>query len=144
VDYYTNAEEQLESAKILAGSEKYRIAVTLLSLSCELFLKSLVERKDPLNPLLNSHDIVNLGAFIKNDVDFKKLAPQLAFMRKYLNDSRYPYDAKVYTEGFYLNCLERVLEVKSEIDAAFEKIPMLESLQEKFGKNNVRDKKPKI
>jgi uncharacterized protein (UPF0332 family) len=33
VDYYINAEEQLESAKILANSEKYRIAVTLLCLS---------------------------------------------------------------------------------------------------------------
>ena len=81
MDYYTNAEEQLESAKILAGSEKYRIAVTLLCLSCELFLKSFVERKDPANHLLNSHDIVNLGALIKNDVDFKKIGPQLAFMK---------------------------------------------------------------
>ena len=58
MDYYINAEEQLEGAKILANSEKYRIAVTLLCLSCELFLKSFVERKDPMNPYLNSHDIV--------------------------------------------------------------------------------------
>ena len=141
MDYYTNAEEQLEGAKILADSGKYRLAVTLLCLSCELFLKSLVERKDPSNPLLNSHDIVNLGALIKNDVDFKTLAPQLAFMRKYLNDSRYPYDAKAYTDVFYQNCLERSLQVKSEIDVAFAKIPMLKSLQDRFGKDYVKELK---
>ena len=61
MDFYINASEQLEGAQILADSQKYRIAVTLLCLSCELFLKSLAERKDPMNPLLNSHDIVNLG-----------------------------------------------------------------------------------
>ena len=139
MDYYTNAKEQLECAKILADSGKYRLAVTLLCLSCELFLKSLVERKDPANPLLNRHDIVNLGALIKNDVDFMKLAPQLAFMRKYLNDSRYPYDVKAYTDDFYQNCLDRILEVKSEIDAAFAKIPMLKSLQYRFGKDNIKN-----
>jgi len=91
MNYYVNAEEQLDGAQILAASEKYRLAVTLLCLSCELYLKSAVEAISPMNPLLNSHDIVNLGALIKDKVDFQKIAPSLAFMRKYLNDSRYPF-----------------------------------------------------
>lgn len=65
MNYYVNAKEQLEGAEILAASEKYRIAVTLLCLSCELFLKFLVELKDPMNPLLNIHDIVNLALLSK-------------------------------------------------------------------------------
>ena len=69
----------------------------------------------------------------------KKLASQLAFMRKYLNDSRYPYDAKVYTDDFYQNCLDRVLVVKSEIDTAYAKIPMLKSLQDRFGKDYIKE-----
>jgi HEPN domain-containing protein len=91
MNFYANACEQLEGAEILANSEKYRLAITLLCLSCELFLKSLAERKDPRNPLLNSHDIVNLGHLIKDDIDFNAVAPKLAFIRKYLNDSRYPF-----------------------------------------------------
>ena len=80
MDYYVNACEQLEGAKILAASEKHRLSVTMLCLSCELFLKSLAERKDPNNSLLNSHDIVNLGNLIKDEIDIKTLAPKLAFM----------------------------------------------------------------
>jgi len=94
MDYYVNACEQLEGAKILSAAQKYRLAVTLLCLSGELFLKSLVERKDPESPLLNSHDIVNLGNIIRDDVDYTSVAPKLSFLRKYLNDSRYPFDPR--------------------------------------------------
>ena len=51
----------------------------------------------------------------------------------------YPYDAKVYTDDFYQDSMERVLDVKSEIDAAFVKVPMLKSLQERFGKDYVKE-----
>jgi len=144
VDFYINASEQLEGAQILADSQKYRIAVTLLCLSCELFLKSLAERKDPMNPLLNSHDIVNLGNLIRDEVDFKALAPKLAFIRKYLNDSRYPYNDRIYTKIFYEECLEAVLAIKREIDFVNVRKSDFELLSEKFGNKNVSkvDKKP--
>jgi len=137
VDYYVNACEQLEGAEVLAASKKYRLAVTLLCLSGELFLKSFVERKDPLNSLLNSHDIINLGNLIKDDVDLKKLAPKLAFIRKYLNDSRYPFDYEIYTREFYEDCLESVLVIRQEIDCANARKSDVERLREKFGKNSV-------
>ncbi|MDR0300796.1 MAG: HEPN domain-containing protein [Treponema sp.] len=92
MNYYTNACEQLEGAELLAASGKYRLAVTLLCLSSELFLKSLAEYIDPKSPLLDSHDIVGLGYLIRNDIDYKNLTPKLRLMRKYLNDSRYPFD----------------------------------------------------
>ena len=115
--YYVNACEQFEGAKILAASNKYRLAVTLLCLSSELFLKSLVERKDPTSHLLDSHDIVGLGHLIRDEIDYKALAPKLAFMRKYLNDSRYPFNPKVYTETFYKDFLESVSVIQQEIDS---------------------------
>ena len=137
MDYYVNACEQLEGAEVLAASEKYRLAVTLLCLSSELFLKSLVERKEPSNPLLNSHDIINLGNLIKDEVDLKTLAPKLAFIRKYLNDSRYPFDYEIYTREFYEDCLESVLVIRQEIDCANARKSDVERLREKFGKDNV-------
>lgn|GEM_PF-653413 len=137
MDYYINAEEQLDGAKVLADSGKYRLAVTLLCLSCELFIKSLAEPKAPNNPLLDSHDIVGLGRLIRDDVDYVLLAPSLAFLRKYLNDSRYPFNAKVYTKEFYDECLEKVLVVKKEIDVANDKKTDAEKLSEKFGDKNV-------
>ena len=115
MDYYVNACEQLDGAEVLAASGKYRLAVTLPCLSCELFLKSLVESKDPATPLLDSHDIVGLGHSIRNDVDNKELAPKLTFIRKYLNDSRYPFDVNIYTEKFYSECFESVSVTKREI-----------------------------
>ena len=70
MEYYVNACEQLEGAKILTAAQKYRLAVSHLCLSGELFLKSLVEHKDPDSPLLSSHDIINPGNIIRNDVDY--------------------------------------------------------------------------
>ena len=139
MDYYNNACEQLEGAELLAASEKYRLAVTLLCLSCELYIKSLAERKDPANPLLDSHDIVNLGNLIRDDVDYRTIAPRLAFMRKYLNDSRYPFNYEVYTKDFYCECLDAVLAIRQEIDHANSKKSDIELLSEKFGKENVTD-----
>ena len=141
MDFYVNACEQLEGAKILAASGKYRIAVTLLCLSCELFIKSLAERKDPTSPLLDSHDIVNLGNLIRDIIDYKAIAPKLAFLRKYLNDSRYPFDYRVYSKEFYENCLESVLAVQHEIDSVNLNKSDIELLREKFGKENVNDNK---
>ena len=144
MDYYVNACEQLDGAEVLAASGKYRLAVTLLCLSCELFLKSLAESKDPENPLLDSHDIVGLGYFICNDVDYKELAPKLAFIRKYLNDSRYPFDVNIYTEEFYRKCYESVSVTKREIDSVNAKKSVLEQLSKKFGKDKVVDKSENI
>jgi len=141
MDYYVNACEQLEGAKILSAAQKYRLAVTLLCLSGELFLKSFVERKDPESPLLNSHDIVNLGNIIRDDVDYTSVAPKLSFLRKYLNDSRYPFDLKTYTEEFYLECLDAVKAIQFEIDNANSSKSDFERLREKFGKYKVADKK---
>jgi len=137
VDFYNNAFEQLESAKILAESGKFRVAVTLLCLSGELFLKSLVERKDPNNQFLNTHDIVGLGNALKDDVDFNVLAPRLKFLRKYLNDSRYPFDAQVYTKAFYEECLESILDIQYEVDSANSKKSDVERLSERFGADSV-------
>jgi len=139
VDYYVNACEQFEGAKILAASNKYRLAVTLLCLSSELFIKSLVERKDPMNPLLDSHDIVGLGHIIRNDINYKSLAPKLAFMRKYLNDSRYPFDPKIYTEAFYKDFLESVSVIQQEIDSVNANKSDIELLRERFGEGNVTE-----
>lgn len=61
-------------------------------------------------------------------------------MRKYLNDSRYPYDAKIYTKDFYEECLAAILNVKDEIDSANSKKSLEESLGEKFGKDKVNKK----
>jgi HEPN domain-containing protein len=143
VNYYINAEEQLEGAEVLAASGKYRLAVTLLSLSCELFLKSLAESKDPMNPLLDSHDIVGLGHLIRNDVDYKAISPKLTFMRKYLNDSRYPFDAKAYTKELYEECHVAVLAIKHQIDSANAKKSNIERLSERFGSENVTEKPKK-
>ena len=143
MDYYINANEQLEGAEVLAASEKYRLSITLLCLSGELFIKSLVEKKDPMNPLLDSHDIVGLGHLIRSDVDYQTLAPKLSFMRKYLNDSRYPYDTKIYTKKFYEEFLGYVQSIKEEVDRANEKKYDVERLSEKFGKDKVKDKKKK-
>jgi len=140
MDYYTNACEQLESAGILAASQKYRIAVTLLCLSCELFLKSFAERKDPKNPLLNSHDIVNLGNFIRDDIDFTYIAPKLAYMRKYLNDSRYPFNDKIYTKELYDECLESVSVIRQAIDSVNAKKSDIERLEERFGEGKITGK----
>jgi len=131
----------LEGAKILSTAQKYRLAVTLLCLSGELFLKSLVERKDPENPLLNSHDIVNLGNIIRDDVDYASIAPKLSFLRKYLNDSRYPFDLKIYTEEFYFECLDAVTTIQFEIDNVNSNKSDIERLHEKFGKSKVIDEK---
>lgn len=139
MDYYINAKEQLEGAKVLADAGKYRLSVTLLCLSCELFLKSLAEHKDSMNPLLDSHDIVGLGHMVRDDVDYKSLAPKLTFMRKYLNDSRYPFDSKVYSKELYERCLESVLAVKQEVDSATARKSDAERLGEKFGRDNVSD-----
>ena len=143
MDYYINANEQLDGAKVLAEAEKYRLAVTLLCLSCELFIKSLVELKAPNNPLLDSHDIVGLGRLVRNDVDYVQLAPNLAFLRKYLNDSRYPFNVNIYTQEFYEECLEKVLFVRKEIDLANAKKSNIEKLSKKFGSNNVTDETKK-
>jgi HEPN domain-containing protein len=137
VDYYINACEQLEGAKILAASKMYRLAVTLLCLSGEMFLKSLVERKDPMNPLLNSHDIVNLGNLIRNDINYESIAPKLSFLRKYLNDSRYPFDLNVYTEMLYLECLDSIVMIQLAIDSVNIGKSDMELLKEKYGNNNV-------
>ena len=139
MDFYVNACEQFESAEILAASGKYRVAVTLLCLSCELFLKSLVERKDPKNPLLDSHDIVGLGRLIRDDINYSVVASKLTFMRKYLNDSRYPFDSSVYTAEFYQTCLESVLVVRQEIDSVNAKKSTVELLSERFGKDKIKD-----
>jgi hypothetical protein len=104
-----------------------------------LFLKSLAERKDAMNPLLDSHDIVGLGYMIRDDVDYKSLAPKLTFMRKYLNDSRYPFDSKVYSKELYERCLESVLAVKHGVDFVISSKSDAERLGEKFGKDNVSD-----
>lgn len=141
MDYYTNACEQLEGAELLAGGGKYRLAVTNLCLSFELFLKSLAERKDPDNPLLNSHDLVNLGYMIQDDIDFKALVPKLKLMRKYLNDSRYPYNPGMYTKEFYDEIHESIMTVQREVDAANTKKSDIERLGERFGKDYIADKR---
>jgi len=143
MDYYINACEQLDGAEVLADSGKYRLAVTLICLSCELFLKFLAEHKDPANPLLDSHDIVGLGYLIRDDIDYKLLAPKFKFIRKYLNDSRYPFDATVYTKGFYEECLEAVLTIKHEIDTFNASQSDVNRLSQKYGKENVTDKTKK-
>ena len=141
MDYYANACEQLEGAEILYAAQKYRLAVTLLCLSGELFLKSLVERKDPESPLLNSHDIVNLGNIIRDDVDYTSIAPKLSLLRKFLNDSRYPFDFKIYTKEFYNECLNAVTVIRFEIDNANSIKSDIERLRENFGKDKVIDKR---
>ena len=140
MDFYTNACEQFESAQILASSEKYRVAVTLLCLAGELFLKSLVELKYPGHSLLNTHDIVGLGRVIKDDVDYKTLAPHLAFLRKYLNDSRYPFDHTVYSFDFYEECRASTLAIKQSVETAYSKIPVVDRLKANFGQDKVVDK----
>lgn len=77
---------------------------------------------------------------IKDDVDYKTLAPHLAFLRKYLNDSRYPFDHTVYTYEFYNECLESILAIQQAIDSANDKKSTADLLKEKFGKHNVIDK----
>ncbi len=137
MDYYTNAHEQMEGAMVLANAQKYRLAVTLLCLSCELFLKSLAERKNPASALLDSHDIVGLGYLIREDIDYPVIAPQLTFIRKYLNDSRYPFDTKIYTKKFYEDCLNAVLAVKKAVDLVNANKSSMELLRERFGKEHV-------
>jgi hypothetical protein len=140
MNYYTNACEQLEGAELLAASGKYRLSVTLLCLSGELFLKSLAEYKDPKNSLLDSHDIVGLGYLIRNDIDYNNTIPKLRLLRKYLNDSRYPFDTTVYTEDFYNACHEAVIFIKNEIDSTNNKKSMEERINKKFGKQHTERK----
>ena len=139
MDFYLNAEEQLRSANILFENGVYRTPVTNLYLACELYLKSLVEVQDPNNPYLDSHDIVNLGDILKDEFDFKTLRPKLNFLRKYLNDSRYPFNSGVYTKEFYEELLQIVLDVKYAIDNVNAAKPTKQLLEEKFGKEKVID-----
>jgi len=141
MDFYTNACEQLESAKILAAANKYRVAVTLLCLAGELFLKSMVERKDPNNPYLSTHDIIGLGRTIKDEIEYSKISPHLKFLRKYLNDSRYPFDVKVYTQAFYGECLESITTIQQALDAANAEKSDIQLLRERFGDKKVIDKR---
>jgi len=139
MDYYSNAEDQLQSANILSEAGKYRTPVTLLCLACELFLKSLAEYKIPDSPLMESHDVIALGEALREEIDFKRLRPYLNTIRKYHNDSRYPFDPKVYTKEFYGELLQIVLVVKSEIDKVNASKSTRQALEEKFGKDKVID-----
>ena len=139
MDYYSNAEDQLRSAKILFNGGEYRTPIALLFLACELYLKSLLENTNPSSNYLNTHDIINIGLSIKEKIDYSYVAPKLAFLRKYLNDSRYPFNPDIYTEDFYYECLSVVLDVKSEIDKANTAKTAGQVLKEKFGKGKVID-----
>jgi len=70
MDYYLNAEEQLKAANGLCELGFYRQGVTLLCLSCELYLKSLAEHILPDSPLLESHDVIGLGGALPNPGPF--------------------------------------------------------------------------
>ena len=139
MNYYLNAEDQLRSANVLFKGGEYRTPIALLFLACELYLKSLLEKTNPDSNYLNTHDIVNIGLSLKTEIDYNYVAPKLAFLRKYHNDSRYPFNPEVYTEDFYNECLSVVLDVKSEIDKANAAKPTKQVLEEKFGKNKVID-----
>jgi len=139
MDFYSNAEEQLRAANSQYKDGMYRTPVANLFLACELFLKSLVEGHNPDSPFLDTHDILNLAREIDGLINFKKLSTKLGLMRKYHNDSRYPFNPAVYTKEFYDELLQIVLEVKSEIDKATANKSTKQVLEEKFGKGKVTD-----
>ena len=139
MDFYLNAEEQLESANILFENGIYRTPIANLFLACELYLKSLVEVHNPDSQFLDTHDILNLAREIDGLIDFKKLSTKLGLMRKYHNDSRYPFNVEIYTKEFYNELLQIVLDVKNEINKANAAKPPKQVLEEKFGKNKVID-----
>jgi len=118
MDYYSNAVSWHTAAINSTTSGDYQQAVYSSCLAIELYLKSKVAAVSNDYALLSTHDIIGLynkvlmGRFGKN----KDVETMLPKVRKYFNESRYPYDIKIFDDQLADQFLAYINNAKDYID----------------------------
>ena len=135
MDYYRNAKDNEEIARIAYDNGKYQVSIALICLSIELYLKSRLNLVEYPLDLDISHDILGIYKCIAKRYKYKKnLTASMTFSRKYYTEARYPFSdsSEVYTKEFCEEFLSRLDDVKDYVDNYC--IPDLKDLQNKFNK----------
>ncbi|MDR1665184.1 MAG: HEPN domain-containing protein [Clostridiales bacterium] len=136
MDYYSNAVETEQAARVLYDAEMYRQAIYLFCLAIELYLKSRLYLVKHNEDLALSHDIIGLyHALNSRFASPGNLEKLIAKSRKYFNEARYPYtgDTGIYTRGFADGFINAVTEVKQYVDTQC--VATEDDLQTMFRKN---------
>ncbi len=134
MDYYKNAKDNEEIARIAYDNKKYQVSISLICLSIELYLKSHLDLVEHPIDLETTHDVINIYRCLAKRFKYKKdLTTSMTYSRKYFNESRYPSsNSMVFSKEFCEEFLSRLDEVKDYVDNYC--IPNFNDLQNKFNK----------
>jgi HEPN domain-containing protein len=118
VDFYENAVDVHDAAKILCDNGKYRMSVFNACLAAELYLKSRLHLVEYPPHIEGSHDVINIyRCLLKRFPSTKDLTTAITFCRKYFNEARYPYGGTdVYTIEFATVFLGYVNDIMNYIN----------------------------
>lgn len=135
MDYYKNAEDNAEVARLSYENGKYQVSISLSCLAVELYLKSVLGLVSHSIDLETSHDVINIYRCISKRYKSKTdLLPYLVQCRKYFNEARYPTsNSAVYTREFSEEFLDYVSAVKEFVDSQCK--ADIEDLADKFNKH---------
>ena len=119
-NFYDMAESKVKSANVLLDSGQYLDAIYLYCLATEFYLKSKLKYVKHDETLEGSHDIVNISKALLKSYPTKKDLNFLKQVRKYMNESRYPFNDKSFNlmnnSEFVIQFKKYCEEIKSYID----------------------------
>ena len=132
MDYYNLAENHQITARILIDNGQHMDSVYHSCLAVEMYLKSKHSVLFPDSELSKSHDVIGISRDVlkqyPSSYDLKHI---FISVRKYMNESRYPYNGlSVYTEDFAEDFFEYIKIIKAYIDNECQ--ATLEDLHKRF------------
>ena len=134
MNFYDNAVEVHQAAKVLCENGQYRMSVSNACLAMELYLKSKLHLTEKGEEYVYSHDTINMYIQLANRFKPDEEIFQIVKLgRKYFNESRYPHgDTAIYTKEFAQEFLGYVEDIKDYIDGVC--VGNISDLQNKFRK----------
>ncbi|MCL2320590.1 MAG: HEPN domain-containing protein [Oscillospiraceae bacterium] len=132
MDYYQMALDKVKVAILTKNSGFYTDSIYASCLAIEFFLKSVINRVSSAQKFEFNHDVINLYHEIRTKYPSKKdLSKVMKYCRKYINESRYPYNGTdAFTDAFAEEFLAYVEEIKQYVDNECQ--ATVEDLKKKF------------
>ena len=120
MDMYKLAVDDMESADTLFNACKYRNSIYMYCMAVEKFLKSKIDYVEHPSELEVNHDVVGLIRCLNAKYPFNGDFRFITVVRKYFNESRYPYTPKeideVFTKDFAMEFQRYTADIKNYID----------------------------